>query len=168
MTEFRLTAQPLTAEAFRPFGDVLDTGLVKPRTINQGFANRFNDLCKVDVVAGEGAVNVSIFTANPRPTPIAIKMMERHPLGSQAFIPMQDRPWLVLVCTDPLEINSYRLFAATGRQGVNYSRSAWHHPLLVADPHSHFLVIDRNGPGDNLDEVWLPEKWTVHAFANRT
>ena len=168
MTEIRLLPRPLTAQAFKAYGDVIETAACAPRSINQGFAQRFNDLCSVDAARDGGAVNVSLFTANARPQPIAIKLMERHPLGSQAFIPMQDRPWLVLVCTDPLEINSYRLFAATGRQGVNYSRSAWHHPLLVADPHSHFLVIDRNGPGDNLDEVWLPEKWTVHAFANRT
>lgn len=168
MTErFRLVATPLTAEAFRPYGDVIDTGLVQPRVINQGFAQRYNDLCQVDVASGEGHVNVSLFTANPRPAPIAIKLMERHPLGSQAFIPMQDRPWLVLVCDDPLEVRSYHLFSATGRQGVNYARNVWHHPLLVFDPGSHFLIVDRKGPGENLEEVWLPEKWTVQAFANQ-
>jgi ureidoglycolate lyase len=167
MTEFRLVARPLTASTFRPFGDLLDTASAKPRTINQGLASRFNDLCHVDVEAGEGRVNVSLFTANPRPSPIAIKLMERHPLGSQAFVPMQDRPWLVLVCHDPLDISSYQLFSASGRQGVNYARNIWHHPLLVFDDHSHFLIIDRKGPGDTLDEVWLPDKWTVHAFAHQ-
>lgn len=167
MTEFRLIAKPLTATAFAPYGEVIETAGTSPRNINQGYAQRFNDLCKVDVAAGQGEVNVSLFSANPRPQPIAIKLMERHPLGSQAFIPMQERPWLVLVCDDPLDVASYHLFAASGRQGVNYARNVWHHPLLVFDPASHFLIVDRKGPGDNLDEVWLPEKWTVLAFANQ-
>lgn len=168
MTErhIRLAPEPLTPEAFRPYGDVLETARVSPRTINQGFAQRFNDLCHVDVATGEGAVNVSLFTANPRPHPIAVELMERHPLGTQAFIPMQDRPWLVLVCDDPLDPSTYRLFAATGRQGVNYARKVWHHPLLVFDPESHFLIVDRKGPGENTEEVWLPRDWKLQAFAN--
>jgi ureidoglycolate lyase len=162
MTEtFRLVAEPLTADAFRPFGDVIETAGAAPRTINQGYAQRFNDLCKIDVAQAGGEVNVSLFTANARPTPVAIQLMERHPLGSQAFVPMQNRDWLVLVCDDPLQVSSYRLFAATGQQGVNYGRGVWHHPLLVFDDASHFLIIDRKGPGDNLDEVWLPQKWAV-------
>jgi ureidoglycolate lyase len=160
MTEIlQLTAKPLTAAAFKPYGDVIETAGTAPKIINQGFAQRFNDLC--DVAVGDGAVNVSLFTANPRPTPIAIKLMERHPLGSQAFIPMQDQPWLVLVCDDPRDLTTYHLFAATGRQGINYARNVWHHPLLVYDAGSHFLIVDRKGPGDNLEEVWLSEDWQV-------
>lgn len=154
-----LKAKPLAAMAFKPYGDVIETTGVSPKVINQGFAQRFNDLCKVEM--GDGAVNVSLFTANPRPRPIAIKLMERHPLGSQAFIPMQDRPWLVLVSDDPRDLATYHLFAATGRQGINYARNVWHHPLLVFDAGSSFLIVDRKGPGDNLEEVWLPEDWQV-------
>lgn len=160
MTEVRqLTARPLTATAFRPYGDVIETAGTAPKIINQGFAQRFNDLCAVE--AGDGSLNVSLFTANPRPLPIAIKMMERHPLGSQAFVPMQDQTWLVLVCDEPRNLATYHLFAASGRQGVNYSRNVWHHPLLVFETGSHFLIVDRKGPGDNLEEVWLPEDWQI-------
>ena len=167
MTEIRLLPRLLTGQDFKPYGDVIRTAGAARRSINQGYAQRFNDLCGVDVAHEGGAVNVSLFTANPRPQPIAIKLMELHPLGSQAFIPMQDRPWLVLVCDDPLEVASYHLFAATGRQGVNYARNIWHHPLLVFDADSHFLIIDRKGPGENLEEVWLPEGLRVAAFANQ-
>ncbi len=156
----RLTPKPLTRAGFNPYGDVIDTDGVTPKWVNQGFAQRFNDLCKVDVAAGGGSVNVSLFAANPRPKPVAIKLMERHPLGSQAFVPMQNQAWLVLVCDDPMEFSSYHLFAATGRQGVNYSRNTWHHPLLVFDAASHFIIIDRKGPGNNLEEVWLKD--TAH------
>lgn len=162
MTEpFKLVAKPLSAATFKPFGDVIETTGVTPKTINQGFAQRYNDLCAVDVSSGGGAVNVSLFTAKPRPAPVAIKLMERHPLGSQAFIPMQERAWHVLVCDDPRDLASYHLFAATGRQGVNYASNVWHHPLLVFEGDSHFLIVDRKGPGDNLEEVWLPEDWRV-------
>ena len=81
--------------------------------------------------------------------------MERHPLGSQLFMPLSGAPWLVVVCTDPGVPSSYRAFAASGRQGVNYARNCWHHPLLVVADASPFIVIDRKGPGSNLEEKWL-------------
>jgi ureidoglycolate lyase len=78
-------------------------------------------------------------------------------LGSQIFFPLQDRPWLVVVAEDAHDFKSYRAFTATGSQGVNYARHVWHHPLLVLDPGSRFLVVDRKGPGDNLEEEWFAE-----------
>ena len=89
--------EPLTKAGFAPFGDVIEIEGAQHYPINQGFAERFNDLASVDAEA----VNISIVVANPRPKPIAITLMERHPLGSQIFYPLQDRPWLVLVCGDP-------------------------------------------------------------------
>ena len=151
-----LHPQPLTKAGFAPFGDVIEVDGVSPLTINQGFALRFDDLAKVDVMTEGGSAKTSIFVANPRPHPIAIDLMERHPLGTQAFYPLQDRPWAVLVCEDPLAPETFRAFAATGRQGVNYHRNVWHFPLLVFDLQSRFLVVDRKGPGNNLEEVTLP------------
>ena len=148
---------PLTRQAFAPFGDVVEAAGVQPIAINQGFAQRYNDLTNVDVASEGGSTNVSLFLGQPRPLPIAIKLMERHPLGSQTFFPLQDRPWLILVCDDPLDASSYRAFAATGQQGITYARNVWHHPLLVFDRDSRFLIVDRKGPGNNLEEVSLPE-----------
>ena len=153
----KLELVPLTREAFRPFGEVIEMEGSAHYTINQGFTERFNDLCLVDVAAEGGTTNVSLFLGQPRPAPIAIKLMERHPLGAQAFVPLQDRPWLVLVADDAHDLASYRAFTATGRQGVNYARNVWHHPLLVLDADSRFLIIDRKGPGNNLEEVWFAD-----------
>ena len=151
-----LHPQPLTKAGFAPFGDVIEIDGKSPLAINQGFALRFDDLAYVDVSAEGGSAKTSIFVANPRPHPIAIDLMERHPLGNQAFYPLQDRPWLVLVCEDPRDPASYQAFSATGRQGVNYHRNVWHFPLLVFDLQSRFLVVDRKGPGNNLEEFMLP------------
>ncbi|MBV9456366.1 MAG: ureidoglycolate lyase [Bradyrhizobium sp.] len=151
-----LTPEPLTKAAFAPFGDVVEADGAAPIEINQGFARRFNSLANIDVITGGAAVNISLFDARPRPQPIAILLMERHPLGSQLFMPLQDRPWLVVVCTDPHDPASYRAFIATGRQGVNYARDVWHHPLLVSGEGERFLVVDRIGE-DNLEEVWLDQ-----------
>ena len=150
-----LKPEPLTKAGFAPFGDVIEMDGAKHFPINQGFAERFNDLANVDVATGGGAVNVSMVTAIPRPLPIAIKLMERHPLGSQIFYPLEDRPWLVLVCGNPRETASYRAFIASGMQGVNYAPNAWHHPLLVLERETRFLIVDRKGPGNNLEELWL-------------
>jgi len=150
-----LRIETLTRENFAAFGDVIDVAGVNPITINQGFAQRCDGQARIDVTNEGGAVNVSLFTAQPRPAPIEIALMERHPLGSQLFAPMQARPWLVVVCSDPRNAATYRAFRATGRQGVNYARNVWHHPLLVLDKDSLFLIVDRTGPGNNLEEYEL-------------
>jgi ureidoglycolate lyase len=148
-----LKPEPLTKASFAPFGDVIEMEGAQHFPINQGFAERFNDLARVDV----GEVNISIVTAKVRPKPIGLKLMERHPLGSQIFYPLQDRPWLVVVCVEPQDSKSFRVFRATGRQGINYARNTWHFPLLVLEDGSRFLVVDRKGPGNNLEEVKIDE-----------
>jgi len=153
----RIPVTPLSKAAFAPFGDVIETEGAMPIEINQGFATRVNGVAGIDVTSGGGTINVSLFAAKARPAPIAIKLMERHPLGSQLFFPLQDKPWLVLVCDDPHQRDSYRAFRASGRQGVNYARNVWHHPLLVFDDGERFLVVDRGGSG-NLKEIWLDEE----------
>jgi ureidoglycolate lyase len=158
----RLTPEPLTKTAFAPFGDVVEIDGAAPVEINQGFARRFNALADIDVTADGATVNISLFDARPRPQPIAIKLMERHPLGSQLFMPLQDKPWLVVVCADPRDPASYRAFTATGRQGVNYARNVWHHPLLILGEGERFMVVDRTGQ-DNLEEVWLDQPLSLIA-----
>jgi ureidoglycolate lyase len=113
-----LSIAPLTKAGFAPFGEVVETADVKPKLINEGFAERFDDLANIDVAAEGGEVNISLFTGAARPVPLVIKLMERHPLGSQLFMPLNGAPWLVVVCTDPGRPLSYRAFAASGRQGV--------------------------------------------------
>jgi ureidoglycolate lyase len=148
-----LAFEPLTKHAFAPFGDVIEMGQTTPLSINQGFALRFDDLANIDVSSEKGVAKVSLFEANPRPSPVAITIMERHPLGSQLFYPLQDRPWAIVVCTDPADATSFKAFHATGQQGINYARNVWHHPLLVFDEASRFVVVDRKGEGKNLEEA---------------
>jgi len=152
-TMHQISIAPLTKIAFAPYGEVVEMDGCDLVSINQGFAARFDTLAKVDVATGGASVNISLFVAKPRPLPIDVKLMERHPLGTQLFFPLQDRPWLVLVCADPFVPASFRAFEANGRQGVNYARNIWHHPLLVLTDEEHFLVVDRKGPGNNLEEV---------------
>ena len=156
-----LNPEPLTRKNFAPFGGVVEIDGAHHYPINQGFAERFNDLANVDIAAEGGRVNVSIVTATPRPQPIALKIMERHPLGSQIFYPLQDRPWLVVVCENPHDEKTFRAFSASGHQGINYARNIWHHPLLAFDAGSRFLVVDRQGPGINLEEILLNEIFEI-------
>ena len=156
-----LPIEPLTKQAFAPFGEVIETEGVIPLSINQGYARRFNDLATIDVAAAGGETNISWFVASLRPAPIAIRLMERHPLGSQLFVPLGGVDWLVVVCADPRDAATYRAFRATGQQGVNYARNCWHHPLLVLEDASPFLVVDRKGGGDNLEECWLDETMQI-------
>jgi ureidoglycolate lyase len=150
-----LVPEALTAEKFTLFGDVIDAASAARRLpINQGYTTRFDDLAAIDVGEAGGRICVSIFRSAPMARPVAIRQMERHPLGSQAFIPLDRRPYLVVVAPPgPFDAAQVRAFVAGGEQGVNYAKAVWHHFLLALDVESDFLVIDRTGPGDNLDEI---------------
>jgi ureidoglycolate lyase len=155
-----LIPEPLTADAFAPFGDVIeasDRAEVMP--INYGWTQRFNAL--TDVSVGDGRAIISLFRSKPL-EPLVLKIFERHPLGSQAFMPLQGRPYLVAVApAGEFDVAKVRVFRAAPHQGVNYARGTWHHFLLALEAESDFLVVDRDGgPGENLDEVELsPADW---------
>jgi ureidoglycolate lyase len=151
-----LIPEPLTADAFAPFGEVIEVSAsAEAMPINYGWTTRFHDLADVEV--GDGRAIISIFRSKPL-TPPVLKIFERHPLGSQAFVPLQGRPFLLAVAPrgdfDPAQV---RVFRARADQGVNYARGTWHHFLLALEAESDFLVVDREGPGENLDEVTLAE-----------
>jgi ureidoglycolate lyase len=150
-----MTPVPLTAEAFVPFGRVIEASDAAVKLdINQGHAIRYDRLAEIDVADGGGTGAVSLFRARPLAEPV-LKMFERHPLGSQTFVPLGGRPYLVAVApAGPFDPTKVRLFRAEGHQGVHYSKGVWHHFLLVLDE-SDFLVIDRAGPGENCEEVGL-------------
>ncbi len=155
----RLRPQALSSEAFAPFGDVIQTEGAKKFQINEGTTTRFHDLAQVDTAEQDGRPIISIFRGDPRPMPFDIRIMERHPLASQAFVPLFARPYLVVVAkpeiADGEAITAEDLFAflAQPGQGVNYARNVWHHPLIALDVQSDFLIVDRGGEGDNLVEV---------------
>jgi ureidoglycolate lyase len=123
--------------------------------INDGTTTRFHALAEADT-GPSGTAIISIFRATRWPQPVEIRMLERHPLGTQAFYPLAPDDWLVVVATgERPTAEDLRLFRARGDQGVQYRRSVWHHPLLVLAERQDFLVIDRQGPGENLEEVDL-------------
>ena len=149
-----LAIRPLTKEGFAPFGEVLQIEGAETRVINGGSCLRFHALATVEAW-GEGArAVVSLFRAEPTPLPLRLLMMERHPFGSQAFWPLSGGDWLIAVAPDDHGRPGQPIvFHASGRQGVCYAPNVWHHPLLALDQVSDFLVVDREGPGINLEEV---------------
>lgn len=158
----KLGIRPLTAKAFVPFGTVVEADPATVRMINGGTTTRFHGLATADVV-GEGAdVILNLFRGQPRTFPYDVTMMERHPLGSQSFHPLSNRPWLVVVAADddgrPAEP---QVFLACGSQGINYARNVWHHPLMTLDEVSDFLVMDRDGPGQNLEEFFYEQAYVI-------
>lgn len=155
----KLQVEHLTQDAFAPFGEVISIDTARDSyPINLGTTTRFHDISRVDVADGDGAPIISIFRGTPRPKPIEIKMMERHPLGSQAFMPLSAQKFLIVVAsgTDTPKPEDLRAFLSDGTQGVTYAKNVWHHPLLVLEEDSDFLIVDRSGPGNNLNEVGLP------------
>lgn len=151
-----LPALPLSAEAFAPFGQVIECAGHAGYAINEGSSQRFTDLAQLEADA-EGRLALSIFRAEARQAPFALSCLERHPLGSQAFMPLHGQAFLVVVAeARPVSAQpapeSLRVFVSNGRQGINFRRGVWHHPLLALSA-GDFLVADRLGPGDNCEAV---------------
>ena len=155
-----ITIQPITAEAFAPFGDLIACDGDPDKIINQGRCRRFHDRGRLDF--GEGAAGLSLFQAEPRPLPLALDMVERHPLGSQAFIPMSRHPFLVIVAPDEGGTPGAPLaFETAPGQAVNYHRGTWHGVLTPLHAPGIFAVVDRIGPEANLEEHWFAPPYEV-------
>ena len=152
-----LNAKPLTAEGFRPYGDVIQTAGADHFPINAGRIERFHDLATVDVGAGDGGrALISIVKCNqPSELPYRLDVVERHSLGSQAFIPIGTTRMIVVVSPpgDTIDPNLLEAFVSDGRQGINYNPGVWHMPLIAFDTKQEFIVVDRGGDGHNCDEI---------------
>lgn len=159
----RLQVEALTRDSFAAFGDVLEPGNAETvYEINAGTAQRFHALARVEVAGADGYPVISLFRAQPRTLPFTVTGLERHPLGSQAFMPLGPAPYLVVVASDPA--SPPRAFLARSGQGVNLRRGTWHHALLALERESDFLVVDRAGEADNCNEVVLGEAWTIDSI----
>ena len=155
----KLNVQPLTKAAFAPYGDVISRRESEHFLINNGSTERYHDLANVELLGENTRTLINIFRASPLSYPLNIRMVERHPRGSQAFMPLDGRAYLVLVAPAGETVSPADLvaFLADGDQGVNYHTGTWHHPVLALDAVSDFLVIDRGGDGDNCDELFFEE-----------
>ncbi|MEM1352074.1 MAG: ureidoglycolate lyase [Pseudomonadota bacterium] len=156
-----LHPNPLTSEAFAPFGDVLEAKGPPDMRINQDLCGRFHDRAKIDIA--DGRTGISIFKSDARRYPVELNMVERHPMGSQAFLPMTADPFLVVVAKD---INGApdvpQVFLSAAGQGVNYHRNVWHGVLTPLSEPGLFAVIDRIGAGRNLEEHWFDAPYEIH------
>ncbi|MDR7144194.1 ureidoglycolate lyase [Rhizobium sp. BE258] len=157
-----LDIQPLTKAAFAPFGDVIEADPSTMRYINGGTTERFHALASVEA-AGEGArVIINLFRGQPRAFPYAVGMMERHPFGSQSFSPVSNLPFLVVVSEgEDGRPGRPQVFLARGDQGVNYRRNVWHHPLMSLGEPSSFIVVDRDGTENNLEEFFFDTPFII-------
>lgn len=155
----QIRTEPLTATAFAPFGDVLEAA-GDFRLINAGLCRRHHDRARLDF-GPDGRAGISVFKAEPRALPYAFDLIERHPDGSQAFLPMTADPFLVIVAESPA--HTPQAFLTDGTQGINLHRGTWHGVLTPLHPPGLFAVVDRIGTTPNLQEHRYPAPWTVIA-----
>jgi len=158
-----IAAQPLSAQAFAPFGDVLACREAPDKLINQGLCGRHHDLARLDFGPG-GRAGISLFDAQPRTLPLRLEMVERHPEGSQAFVPMTQAPFLIVVAPDNGGTpGTPQAFLSAPGQGVNYHRNTWHGVLTPLSAPGLFAVIDRIGDSANLEEHWFETPYSITA-----
>ena len=156
----QIFTEPLTATAFAPFGDLLDCAGDPDKLINQGLCGRYHDRATLDFA--DGRAGISIFKAELRSLPYTLDLLERHPLGSQAFVPMSHDPFLVIVATDDGGApGTPRAFLTQAGQAINFHRNTWHGVLTPLSGTGLFAVIDRIGPGANLEEHWFETPFTI-------
>lgn len=156
MSVLRLQPEPLTAEAFAPFGDVIEAGAA-PESINAGTTEKYADLARLDLQQAGGDAQVSLYHGQPYPLPFTVRMLERHPLSSQLFMPRARQPFIVMVAAAgaPPAPRSVRAFVTNGDQGVNYAAGTWHHPLIAIGSPAWFLVLERKAQDRNCDEHYF-------------
>lgn len=160
MTHF-VTCEPLTGDSFAPFGDVLECSGDPDKMINAGLCGRFHDRAKLDF-GQDGRAGISLFQAEPRALPYQLDLLERHPDGSQAFIPMTEHPFLVIVAPDAQgRPGPPRAFLTRAHQGINFHKGTWHGVLTPLFAPGLFAVVDRIGTTSNLEEVFLDPPITV-------
>ena len=156
----QIKTHPLTATSFAPFGDVIDAA-GDFRLINEGMCQRHHDRARLDFGDG-GRAGISIFNAQPRALPYGVSLVERHPEGSQAFMPMSQHPFLVIVAPDEGGTpGTPRAFVTNGAQGINFHRGTWHGVLTPLHAPGLFAVIDRIGSTANLEEYRYAQAWRV-------
>ena len=160
---------PLTSADFKPFGDVIEAGNSQTRSINEGNTTRYHNLAELDLSAEGGKPGLNIFRSRPIPQPMILELMERHPLSSQAFYPLGNSPYLVVVAP-PGELDPFAVvaFVAQSDQGVNYHKGTWHHYSLALGGVSDFLVVDRISDDQNCDEVRLTGKDRIKIIMSST
>ena len=142
----KIKIEEITKENFLPFGHLIQkNNCVKEFTINQGTTKRFHQISNLELNLEKGEPSISIFAGTPRPKPILIKIMEKHPLATQTFLPIQDFNWLTVVALENNglpDLSSLRCFSVNGSTGLTYNKNTWHHPLLVLQKQD-FWVVDR-------------------------
>ena len=151
MTNIIIQPKLISKENFKKFGDMITTSGIKPLEINDGYAKRFDGIANLNTKKDDGESTISIFSALKRSFPMKVDMMEKHPLGSQAFIPMKETVFLAFVAPegDEPDLNKIESFIVPNGIGVNYNAGVWHFPLIATED-MNFLVVDRLGDGDNL------------------
>lgn len=154
-----LRAEPLSSDRFAPYGQVIETSRDGAEAMNAARFERFDDLCDVDLI-DDGRVSVSIARCRtPTTLPLQLDMLERHPLGSQAFIPLSPCKIVIVVAPpeEAVDTSALRAFVTNGRQGFNYRRGTWHMPLISFEAGQEYLIIDRGGEDANCEQHTLDD-----------
>ena len=165
MEPISISPIPLSKNRFNKFGDVLETEGREHFLINNDMCKRYNKLSEVTTDTGVGVPQIAIFRGKPYNFPLRLRLLERHPFGSQAFMPLHSDPFLVIVAEDfNGEPTIPNVFYTNGRQGININKNTWHGVLTPIIAECDFLVVDRSGPTPNLEEFNLNQNIIITAI----
>ncbi len=164
MSGISISALPITPERFAAFGDVIHASADSKAAMNDARFDRFSQLA--DIHADGQSASISIARCKmPTSLPYRFDLVERHPHGSQAFIPLSRFSFFVVVApaAESVEPEDLRAFVTNGNQGVNYHKGVWHMPMIALEAGQEFLIVDRGVGDDNCDEHCFSDAVTLLA-----
>lgn len=158
MSAMELSPVPITAERFAPYGDVIQTSSDSKAAMNDAHFDRFSDLATVDAEGRHASISIARCKVATS-LPYRFDMVERHPLGTQAFVPLSRFKFFVVVApaAESVEPEDLRAFATNGGQGVNYHKGVWHMPMIALEDGQEFLIVDRGAGSENCDEHYFSD-----------
>ncbi len=164
MSGISISALPITPERFAPFGDVIHASSDAKAAMNDARFERFSGLADVDAEGQHASISIARCKM-PSSLPHRFDLVERHPLGSQAFIPLSHFIFFVVVApaAESVEPEDLCAFVTNGSQGVNYRRGVWHMPMIALEDGQEFLIVDRGADGENCDEHYFSDPVTLLA-----
>lgn len=153
-----LIPQPLTRDAFAPFGDVIDVPDDPGRIYYDGALGNLRPEARASL-----SLSLKAETAD---RPLRSDYLERHEFSSQTFVPLDVGRWLIVVAPHATgggpDLSGMKAFLATGRQGVTYRPDTWHHGLTVLDRPGRFAVFMWLDGGKGDEEFVSVPPFTVH------
>jgi ureidoglycolate lyase len=136
-----ISVEPLTPEAYEPFGQVIGSPQEPPTRENE--ERSYWLMPALDLVDGAFA----IVYVEMRAQDYVVRRLHRHTMFEQALIPLGGKAFVHVVAPpgDVPDLSALRAFLVDGSQGVIIGQGTWHrNPAYPLAPKASLVLISRS------------------------